>query len=128
MPEYGRLLSDSYRYVHGLLTSEEIRSRRQHLNMSQQEFAGHLGVGIASVKRWEMGKIQDADSNRRILEKTQSPAYTLVAWGAHFQPIIDSTFQFYSRSRMVAREKEGVFSIIDSTGLPYSQPRYTGRT
>jgi transcriptional regulator with XRE-family HTH domain len=70
MPEFGRLLSDKYRSAHGLLTSEEIRARRRQLGLSQQQFAQHLGVGVASVKRWEMGKIQEARSDVDIRSKT----------------------------------------------------------
>ncbi len=66
MPEYMRLAADAYRTRHGLLTSEEIRARRKALRMSQAKFAEHLGVGVASVKRWEMGKIQARSSDRRI--------------------------------------------------------------
>src|SRR5262245_18786264 len=66
MPEFGRLLADRYRAKHGLLTSEEIRNRRKRLKMNQEEFADWLGVGIASVKRWEMGKIQDEASDALI--------------------------------------------------------------
>lgn len=130
MPEYGRLLADRWRAGHGLLTSEEIRSRRKRLHMNQQEFARHLDVGVASVKRWEMGKIQDEDSNRRILERTETPAYSLAAWGAHFAPIADSTLRFSSACRIVGVgvETEGTFSVIDFTGLPHGQSRYTGQT
>lgn len=128
MPEYGRLLADHYRNAHRLLTSEEIRERRKRLDMSQQEFARFLGVGIASVKRWEMGKIQDAESNRCILEKTQTPAYALDAWKAHFNPIITSTFQYYAGFSLGPAENEGSFSANDFTGLPYGQPHYTDQT
>jgi hypothetical protein len=27
--------------------------------MSQEEFAAYLSVGVASVKRWELGKVQE---------------------------------------------------------------------
>lgn len=66
MPEYMRLVADAYRSRHDLLTSEEIRARRKSLGMSQARFADHLGVGLASVKRWEMGKVQDRSSDRLI--------------------------------------------------------------
>src|SRR5579872_2694099 len=59
MPEYARLLADKYREAHGLLTSDQIRERRLRLELSQQAFADYLKRGIASVKRWEMGKIQE---------------------------------------------------------------------
>ena len=77
MPEFARLLSDSYRANHGLLTSEEIRERRRRLGMSQQQFAQHLGVGIASVKRWEMGKIQEPHSNDLILRESGNHSQNL---------------------------------------------------
>jgi putative zinc finger/helix-turn-helix YgiT family protein len=72
MPEFGRLLADSYRANHGLLTSEQIRERRRRLGLTQQQFAQRLGVGIASVKRWEMGKIQERYSNDLILRESGS--------------------------------------------------------
>src|SRR4051812_11871880 len=53
MPEYARLLADEYRSRHGLLTSNDIRTRRARLDMSQETFAEYVGVGPASIKRWE---------------------------------------------------------------------------
>jgi putative zinc finger/helix-turn-helix YgiT family protein len=73
MPEYGRLLADAYRRTHGLLTSDEIRALRKARGMSQAQFAEWLGVGEASIKRWEMGKIQDPRNNDRIVEMTSLP-------------------------------------------------------
>jgi putative zinc finger/helix-turn-helix YgiT family protein len=70
-PEFARLLSDKYRAAHNLLTSEQIRGLRKSFKENQEQFARRLGVGIASVKRWEMGKIQDERSNAAILEKTK---------------------------------------------------------
>jgi putative zinc finger/helix-turn-helix YgiT family protein len=70
MAEFGRLLADQYRAKHGLLTSEQIWSRRTRLGMTQDAFARYLGVGVASVKRWEMGKIQDQRNNDLILQGT----------------------------------------------------------
>ena len=80
MPEYGRLLADRYRAAHGLLTSEDIRKRRDRLGMSQQAFADFLKVGIASVKRWEMGKIQDARNDALIRERTAEPVCNVLAY------------------------------------------------
>jgi putative zinc finger/helix-turn-helix YgiT family protein len=74
MPEYMRLVADAYRTKHGLLTSDEIRNRRARLGMSQAEFAKYLGVGIASLKRWEMGKVQDVSSDELIKLRTDESA------------------------------------------------------
>ncbi len=57
--EFMRLLADAYRIGHGLLTSVEIKSMRSALGWSQMELAERTGAGIASIKRWELGKIQD---------------------------------------------------------------------
>ena len=65
-----RLLSDAYRSAHGYLTGPEIRALRAQLKMSQQEFSDYLGTGIASVKRWELGQIQDRAMDQLIRLKT----------------------------------------------------------
>jgi len=70
MGEFGRLVADEYRKRHGLLTGGEIRERREGLSMSQQQFAEYLGVGVASVKRWELGLVQDKAMNELMLLKT----------------------------------------------------------
>lgn len=38
-----------------MITSDEIREIRQRLGLSQQTFAERIGVGIATVSRWEQG-------------------------------------------------------------------------
>ena len=78
--EYERLLADKYRAAHGLLTSEEIRSRRNKLGISQEEFAHYVGVGVASIKRWEWGRIQDEQSNTKLVDATH-PVYNLTCVG-----------------------------------------------
>jgi putative zinc finger/helix-turn-helix YgiT family protein len=79
MEEFGRLLADEYRRAHGLLTSAQIKARRKAARMSQEDFADYLGVGIASLKRWEMGKIQNAAHDHLIRAKTVSNI-TMPAW------------------------------------------------
>jgi putative zinc finger/helix-turn-helix YgiT family protein len=78
MPEFGRLLADSYRANHGLLTSAEIKERRNRLGLTQQQFAQRLGVGVASIKRWEMGKIQERHSNDLIESGSRSHNFVAV--------------------------------------------------
>jgi putative zinc finger/helix-turn-helix YgiT family protein len=70
MPGFMRDLADAYRSNHGLLTSHEIKLRRERIGMSQKAFAEYLRVGEASVKRWELGQIQDEAMNELILLKT----------------------------------------------------------
>jgi len=66
LDEYRRLLADAYREKKELLTSEEIRNIRNRLDMSQEQFAAYLGVGVASIKRWELGQVQDKSMDQLI--------------------------------------------------------------
>jgi putative zinc finger/helix-turn-helix YgiT family protein len=72
--EFTLLVSDAYRSKHGLFTSTDIKDRRLNMKMSQEQFAIYLGVGIASVKRWELGHIQEAAMNELIRLKTDLSA------------------------------------------------------
>jgi putative zinc finger/helix-turn-helix YgiT family protein len=69
--EFTRAVSDAYRIAHGLLMGNEIRDLRTRLSMNQVEFADYLGVGSASVKRWESGQIQDKAMDNLIRLKAQ---------------------------------------------------------
>lgn len=68
--EHQRRLADAYRVAHGLLTSIDIRALREKLGMSQLKFAAYLKVGVASIKRWELGAIQDEANDSYIRLKT----------------------------------------------------------
>ena len=72
MGEFALRVADAYRQKHELLTSSQIKDRRLDLGMSQQQFASYLGVGSSSVKRWELGYIQDKAMNGLILLKTDA--------------------------------------------------------
>lgn len=69
--DFTRAVSDAYRREHGLLVGDEIRDLRTRLGMNQVEFADYLGVGSASVKRWESGQIQDKAMDNLIRLKAQ---------------------------------------------------------
>ena len=88
MGEFVLRVSDAYRAAHGLLTSAEIKGRRATLGMSQEQFAEHVGVGVASIKRWELGQVQDEALNSLMVLRTDACAAhknlqevaTLAAW------------------------------------------------
>ena len=65
--DFSLRVANAYRKAHGLLTSLEIKDLRSRLQMSQKQFADFLQVGVASVKRWEVGEIQDAAMNRLMI-------------------------------------------------------------
>ncbi len=58
--------ADKYRDNHGLLNSQKIVSLRRNMDMSQREFAQYLGVGDASIKRWETYFAQEAAMDEHI--------------------------------------------------------------
>jgi putative zinc finger/helix-turn-helix YgiT family protein len=51
-------VAESCRRLTGLLTSEDIKQMRKEKNMTQEQLAERMSVGIASIKRWETGSIQ----------------------------------------------------------------------
>lgn len=67
---FGVALADAYRRKHGLLTSAELKEIRNELGLTQEEFATYLHVGVASVKRWEGGLVQDGAMNELIRLRT----------------------------------------------------------
>ncbi|HEV3201407.1 MAG TPA: type II TA system antitoxin MqsA family protein [Bryobacteraceae bacterium] len=74
MGEFALRVSDAYREKYHLLTSSQMQDRRLGLGMSQQQFADYLGVGSSSVKRWELGQIQDQAMNNLMILKTDLDA------------------------------------------------------
>lgn len=60
--EFMRRIADAYRLAHQLLTSDQIRSIRG--NLSQLRFAQEIGVGSVSVKRWELGLVQNKSNDK----------------------------------------------------------------
>lgn len=71
---FGAALDAAYRKKLRLLSPGEIREARERLKMSQREFAAYAGVGEASIKRWELGALQDKSSDEVIRLKTD-PEY-----------------------------------------------------
>jgi len=74
LAKLAHLAAEAYRKKHSLLTGSEIRSRRERLHLSQEGFADWLGVGIASVKRWEGSQVQDKAMDELIRLKTDPAA------------------------------------------------------
>jgi len=71
---YTVAISDAYRQNHGLLTSKELKDIRKRLGLSQRAFADFLKVGVASIKRWEAGLIQDEAHDQLIRLRTDLEA------------------------------------------------------
>jgi putative zinc finger/helix-turn-helix YgiT family protein len=75
--ENQKALSDGYRAVVNLLTSDEIKKKRNLRGWTQEDLANAANVGIASVKRWESGQIQtksmDEVLRKALTEETNTP-------------------------------------------------------
>lgn len=69
LDELRKRTADAYRQKHNLLMSTQIHAHREALGMSQREFAKALGVGEASVKRWETWLVQEKSSDELIRMK-----------------------------------------------------------
>ncbi len=70
-----RQISAAFRRAAGLLAPEEIRQGREKLGLTQKQFANLLGVGEATISRWETGaQIQQRALDRFLRVSFASPA------------------------------------------------------
>ncbi len=69
-------IADAYRAKVGLLTSREIKSLRKTKELTQQQLADGMNVGIASIKRWETGMIQTKSMDHALRMQLQRDIYT----------------------------------------------------
>ena len=68
-------ISAAFRRVARLLMPEEIRQGREKIGLTQKEFANLLGVGEATISRWETGaQIQQRAMDRFLRVCLASPA------------------------------------------------------
>ena len=69
-----RKLYDAYREKHHIPSAEEIRSLRKRLGLTQSQFADLLGIGVASLQRYEKGSLP-TDAHARILRHASNPMF-----------------------------------------------------
>src|SRR5260370_20137114 len=73
--EADQQISAAFRRAARLLTPEEIRQGREKLALTQKQFANLLGVGEATVSRWQTGaQIQQRAMDRVLRVCRASPA------------------------------------------------------
>src|SRR5437773_10921136 len=84
--EADQQISAAFRREARLLAPEEIRSGREKLALTQKQFANLLGVGEATVSRWETGaQIQQRAMDRFLRVCLASPA-AVALLANDFQP------------------------------------------
>lgn len=73
--EADRQISAAFRREARLLAPEEVRRGREKLGLTQKQFAALLGVGEATISRWETGaQIQQRAMDRFLRVCFASPA------------------------------------------------------
>lgn len=70
-------MKDSYRRVHGLLTSEEISSIRAQYAISQKDLCILLGWGEKTITRYESHQVQDKAHNSILKKLAADPEWFL---------------------------------------------------
>lgn len=80
-----RASADKYRERHSLLTSAQIITYREELGMSQSAFSRYLGVGEASIKRWETYYIQDTSQDELIRLKCDEASAEMNFLSVHWK-------------------------------------------
>lgn len=76
-PEFGDVtlhLYAEYRRRHDLLTPDQIRGIRGKYDLSQRAFAALIGIGTASIARYETGSMQD-EAHDALLRACDDPAF-----------------------------------------------------
>jgi putative zinc finger/helix-turn-helix YgiT family protein len=71
-PEAARIRHEAICRTFGLLTPGEIQSIRERLGLSQERFAQLTGIGVATISRWERGRLlqnRAMDRYLRLLER-----------------------------------------------------------
>jgi putative zinc finger/helix-turn-helix YgiT family protein len=85
--EADRQISAAFRRAAGLLAPEEIRRGRENLGLTQKQFANLLGIGEATVSRWETGaQIQQRAMDRFVRLCFASPV-AVELLRSDFQPL-----------------------------------------
>lgn len=104
-----RLLAEAYRRSEGLLSSEEIRNYRNKCGITQNKLAEKIGVGIASIKRWENGLVQSRSMDKLLRKQfgeshdSDDPFLRHYHGGRAFSK---------SRTKLVLKKFESLLNII----------------
>ena len=85
-PEAGRIRHEAICRAFGLLTPREIQKIRERWGPSQERFAQLTGIGVATISRWERGRllqnramdnylrlVGQSEENVRLLEGLSGP-------------------------------------------------------
>lgn len=72
--EAARIRHEAICRTFGLLTPREIQSIRERLELSQERFSQLTGIGVATISRWERGRLlqnRAMDNLLRLVERSE---------------------------------------------------------
>ena len=73
-PEAARIRHEAICHDFGLLTPREIQVIRERLELSQERFAQLTGIGVATISRWERGRLlqnRAMDNLLRLVQRSE---------------------------------------------------------
>lgn len=79
----------AYRSRKSMLQPEEIRALRNRYGLTQKEFSDLLGIGIATINRYENGALQ-SEAHDRLLRMAMQPRYFLDLLANHPERLEES--------------------------------------
>lgn len=101
----------AFRHKHALLQPEEISSWRKAHHLTQAEFAGLLGIGVATLNRYENGALQNG-SHEKLLRLAMDSA-NLLRLIEKSEGVLNDT----KKKKLLAslRESDELASSLDNT-------------
>lgn len=89
-PEAARIRHEAICRTFGLLTPHEIQAIRERLELSQERFAQLTGIGVATISRWERGRLlqnRAMDNLLRLVERSEGNVQFLAERQENEQPL-----------------------------------------
>jgi putative zinc finger/helix-turn-helix YgiT family protein len=89
-PEAARIRHEAICRTFGLLTPRDIQAIRERLGLSQERFAQQTGIGVATISRWERGRLlqnRAMDNYLRLVERSEENVRFLAERQDNEQPL-----------------------------------------
>lgn len=122
---FHRAGSDAYRRQHGLLTMTELDHLRRNLGMTWRQFAGYVGIGIATLKRWIGGEIQSDAYNSLVrlkadLNYVEQAASDLLTRLTENSGFTQQTIEVHASDAVVRHARRRVHHVTGSADSQYA--------
>lgn len=112
----------AYQAAHHLLTAREIQTARKTKQWTQKDLAGHSSLGIATVKRLELGSVVQTKANdialRKALRHDDPEPVILYSIHTHFQTERPMIFVYGNTVDLSIKGFRTIRSTPERYGLP----------